>query len=345
MNSWLFITPDAPPAAGGVARYVEGVLEQEGTRVILRSSHLSWPMPYGWLRSVWMLWRERWRYDGVLLTHAVPFGTAAWIASYLTRRPYAVILHGLDYQLARANPMRRVVMRRVLRGATRVITANAWLREQMLADDPILNIEVRYPILTQHIERAAREFVRPTLPRTPWTILTVARLVPRKGHLQALHAIAALPEEIRSKIRYRILGDGPQYNAIAAEIHTFGLESLVEFQRVVSDQDVLHAYRSSDVFLMPVEPDPIDREGLGIVYLEAAAFALPIIATDIPGVQEAVISNKTGLLVPPGDLGALTAALETLYKDRDLGHRLGDAGRTRILSQFIASERPSVLPL
>jgi glycosyltransferase involved in cell wall biosynthesis len=70
-------------------------------------------------------------------------------------------------------------------------------------------------------------------------------------------------------------------------------------------------------------------EGFGLVYLEAGAHGLPVIAHDIGGVPEAVVHEETGLLVQPGDTPALTAAFSRLIADAALRHRLGTAGRIR----------------
>jgi glycosyltransferase involved in cell wall biosynthesis len=92
---------------------------------------------------------------------------------------------------------------------------------------------------------------------------------------------------------------------------------------------VAPVYASSDIFVLPSED-----EGFGLVFLEAAAYGLPSIGTHVGGIPEAVLDNVTGLLVPPGDSVALTAAITRLVRDADLRSRLGRAGMARAAEEF-----------
>jgi glycosyltransferase involved in cell wall biosynthesis len=79
---------------------------------------------------------------------------------------------------------------------------------------------------------------------------------------------------------------------------------------------------------------PADKEGLGVSLLQASAAAVPIVASRAGGLPEAVADGVSGLLTPPGDPAALADALHRLLADADLRHRLGAAGRARILAEF-----------
>jgi glycosyltransferase involved in cell wall biosynthesis len=79
---------------------------------------------------------------------------------------------------------------------------------------------------------------------------------------------------------------------------------------------------------------PSRREGFGVVCAEAMAYGRPVVAGDVGGLRDLVRHEETGLLVPPGDVGALRAALQRLLADSDLRRRFGEAGRTRIAEHF-----------
>jgi glycosyltransferase involved in cell wall biosynthesis len=95
------------------------------------------------------------------------------------------------------------------------------------------------------------------------------------------------------------------------------------------------AYAAADVLVLPSVLDSRnDTEGLGVVLLEAMSYGVPVIASRIGGIPDIVGDGATGLLVPPGDAGALAAALERLAVDPSLRARLGSAGREHVRAQF-----------
>ena len=91
-----------------------------------------------------------------------------------------------------------------------------------------------------------------------------------------------------------------------------------------------------DVFVLPSR-----HEGLGVAILEAMAMALPVVASAVGGIPEAVAAGRTGLLVPAEDPDALAAAILTLGRDRAHARRLGAAGRDRVLAEFSMSAMTS----
>ena len=163
------------------------------------------------------------------------------------------------------------------------------------------------------------------------TLLTVGRLVARKGHLKVLEAIKDLPH-----INYLIVGDGPELKNIKGMISNFGLSERVKIETDVSDGQLADIYRQSDIFVMPSVKSESDREGFGIVYIEAGLFGLPVIATDQPGVNEAVLDEQTGLLIEDSVSG-IQRAIKELANDRELRIQLGQSGRERVLNYFTRS--------
>lgn len=172
------------------------------------------------------------------------------------------------------------------------------------------------------------------LPGTKTVILTVARLNPRKGQLEVLHALQALPPAQRTSLEYWLVGaHGKEnydnlLNAAAAQA-----DFPVRFLGDIPDEKLGTIYAQADIFSMTSMPHKHSVEGFGLVYLEAGAHGLPIVAHAIGGVPEAVIDGETGLLVAPGDTAALTQAFARLLDDSSLRRRLGEAGRTRALSR------------
>jgi phosphatidylinositol alpha-1,6-mannosyltransferase len=161
-------------------------------------------------------------------------------------------------------------------------------------------------------------------------ILTVARLNPRKGQLQVITALKALPSAQQASIEYWLVGCHTKDNyddllRAAAASAAFP----VKFLGDVPDAELSEVYARADIFAMTSMPHKQSVEGFGLVYLEAGARGLPVIAHDIGGVAEAVVHEKTGLLVTPGDTAALTNAFARLISDRSLREQFGRAGRVR----------------
>lgn len=157
-------------------------------------------------------------------------------------------------------------------------------------------------------------------------LLTVARLVARKGVDDVLDAVAQLVPE-RPSLRYVVVGDGPERARLEAHAAALGLGGHVRFVGTQSDAALASWYAAADVFVMAPRTQPPDVEGFGLVYLEAGAAGLPVVGTRSGGVPDAIADGETGLLVPEGDPAALAEALRTLLDRPDLRERFGAAGR------------------
>src|SRR5438445_9182725 len=158
--------------------------------------------------------------------------------------------------------------------------------------------------------------------RTPgWlTILFVGRLESRKGFPTLLEAYGALRRE-RANVRLVVVGDGPMRWGYERQAEAFGIPD-VQFCGHVSAELIPRYYASADVFCAPAS----GGESFGIVLLEAMASGVPVAASDIPGFSQVVAPGEDGLLVPPRDPEAWTAALGTLLDDPPTRRRMGQNG-------------------
>jgi glycosyltransferase involved in cell wall biosynthesis len=162
------------------------------------------------------------------------------------------------------------------------------------------------------------------VPDTAFVVVTLGRLVPVKGIDRLIGAVATLGAGAATVLL--IAGDGPErgrLEAAGAKLPPGGCRLLGEMD---DPSDLLAA---ADAFALPSL-----LEGYPLVLLEAAFFGLPCIATDVGGVREAVTDGGTGLIVPPGDEGALASALAALRGDGELRERLGRAARERAEREF-----------
>lgn len=337
----LLITPDFPPNEGGVARYLRAVAEHFKSRIeVLADPHpawntfdptagypiyrapllsrLLWPR---WLKTVKYLWTYRQRYDVILVSHILPIGSAAWLAKKFTGDPYVVFVHGMDIRLAMSSSRKRRLATQVLKGAQLVVANSQALARELSRDFGIHEVLVVYPCVTAIPST-------PLKPSTPFSLLTVSRLVERKGHTHVLNALAHLrgTGDLQDFI-YHIVGEGPMEQSLRSMADTLGLTSHVVFHGKVSDEERQKLYEQAHVFVMPVSQDTQDKEGFGLVYIEAAAAGVPSIATRVEGVDEAVIDEQTGILLESQDEQMLANAILRLARDSSLREQLGAAAR------------------
>ncbi len=173
-------------------------------------------------------------------------------------------------------------------------------------------------------------------PENPAILLSVGRAVAKKGYEDLLSALALLPNDLAW--RFVHIGGGPLARKLVRLSRRLGLEPRIEWRGAQSQPGVLAAYREADLFALApkVAPDG-DRDGLPNVLIEAQSQGLACVATAVSATPEAILDGVTGLLAPPGDLGALARAIESLVRDPERRARLGAAGAARVRSAFDAT--------
>jgi glycosyltransferase involved in cell wall biosynthesis len=165
------------------------------------------------------------------------------------------------------------------------------------------------------------------------TILSVGRLVEKKGTRDLLAALGRLPAHCHWRLV--LVGSGPLDRDLRRHAVELGISERIEWRGPMTQAELLVEYRSADIFALAskVAGDG-DRDGLPNVLMEAQTQGLACIATWVSAIPELIDSGVTGLLVPPESPDALADALYKLIVDPDLRNRLGNAGRTRVAAEF-----------
>ena len=166
-------------------------------------------------------------------------------------------------------------------------------------------------------------------------VVCVSRLVPRKGQDML---IRALPE-VRRRVpdaALLVVGAGPDADRLRRLAASAGVDDRVVFTGEVPWAEVPAHFAAGDVFAMPCRTRKagLDVEGLGMVYLEASATGLPVVAGDSGGAPDAVREGETGFVVPGRDIAAIADRVATLLADRDLARRMGRAGRAWVEAEW-----------
>lgn len=349
-SPFVLVTLDYPPERGGVARYLgELVRVSEGQLSVVvpethattgpgtvRARRLFAPSRWSW-RPMIRVFRDL-AHDGhqvALVSHVLPVGTAASIARWFGGIPYVVLVHGLDIRLASQRPHRRWLAGWVLRRAACVVANSGAVAAEVQRLWPELT---RVEVLTPAVE--PRTFFSKEAARTELGIaanerllLTVARLVPRKGIDMAIRLLERHPDW-----RYVVIGSGVDEARLRdlADMHAPGR---VQFLTSADDAARDLWFAASDVFVFLARENESDVEGFGIAPLEASQAGLPVLAGNSGGVCEAVVDEVTGILVDPNHLQTIEAGFVRLANDEALRQRLGEAGKCRVADSFRWPER------
>jgi phosphatidylinositol alpha-1,6-mannosyltransferase len=299
----------------------------------------------------WNLWRARRmlgarvRRDPPQLVIAGNLRPLGPLAAHLARAagaPLVQILHGGDLlQASRRwgrHPLKRYRLQRLL-GAARLHAVNsrytARLAERLGVPRERIALvppEVDTDHFTPSVSAPAREARRRELgfDARDTVALFVGRLVERKGLgdlFSALHSLLASDAALARRLQLLVAGPGDlaHWQQRAREA---GVAERVRLLGPVDREALPDLYRAADLFVGPSRDSEAhdDPESFGIVFLEAAACGLAVLATRTGGIPEAVDEGASGLLVPPGDAAALAAAWRRLALDEDLRDRLGRAG-------------------
>jgi colanic acid/amylovoran biosynthesis glycosyltransferase len=170
---------------------------------------------------------------------------------------------------------------------------------------------------------------------SPLHVLTVCRLVEKKGVDTLIRALADVRTRHGISWRLTIAGDGPQRDDLVALARLLKCDDHIHWLGGVDNTRVPSLMNAADVFAMPCRVDRNgDRDGIPVAMIEAMACGMPVVAGDLPAIRELVRDRETGRLVDGANATATADALVHLANDKLERRRLGDAGRQRVLEEF-----------
>ncbi|MFG1741989.1 glycosyltransferase family 4 protein [Micromonospora chalcea] len=352
MSRTLLITNDFPPRPGGIQSFVHNlaVRQPPGSVVVYASSwrgaeKFDADQPFEVVRErtrvllpTPLIARRAARLARAYDCDTVWFGAAAplgLLATGLRRRAgirrAVALTHGHEVGWA-ALPGARSALRRIGRGVDVTTYLGEYTRTRLARVlDGLTELRRLAPgvdVETYHPDVDGKEVrKRLGLADRP-VVVCVSRLVPRKGQDML---IRALPE-IRRRVpgaALLVVGGGPYRSTLEKLARQAGLEHDVVFTGSVPSDALPAHYAAGDVYAMPCRTRNrgLDVEGLGIVYLEAGATGLPVVAGDSGGAPDAVRDGETGYVVSGRDVAQLADRVATLLADRDLARQFGAAGR------------------
>jgi len=165
-------------------------------------------------------------------------------------------------------------------------------------------------------------------------LLTVARLVPRKGHLTVMQALRDVKQRFPN-VAYVIVGEGEYRERLERGIAEYGLQEHVIMAGRAADDELCGYYTLADLMVMPSHDIPgKPTEGFGLTFLEANCCGTPVIGSRTGGIPDAIADGRSGLLVPPRDPRALAAAIQRLLGEPGAARVMGRTGQERARTQF-----------
>ncbi len=360
MKKLLIATIEFPPQKGGIANYLAGLAEALPTdKVAVLASKYSgaknfdsrekykiyrknllskfiWPK---WLPLVWHLWRtaRREKVEVILVGQVLPVGTAAMILKKFFKIPYFVSCHGMDILTAARDPRKKKLMNKILEQASGIVANSEFTRNELIKlGVPESKIIVIYPCVVKK-DGIAPDKILEIKNRLGLAdkkiILTVGRLVARKGQDGAIEAMPKILEKIPNAI-YVVVGDGPEDEKLKVKSEKLKLENNILFTGEISEEKKLAFYQLCDVFVMTPRQIGADVEGFGMVYLEANQYGKPVVAGGSGGVAEAVVDGVTGLIVDSENADKIAEAVIKILTDENLAKKLGEQGKERVEKEF-----------
>jgi len=215
-----------------------------------------------------------------------------------------------------------------LRDAEVVLTCTAAGREMLQQHAGSTPVHLVYHGVD--VEEVAPRVILPGPPR----VLTVGRLVEKKGHDTLIRAAGLLRDE-GVAFTLRIAGDGPEWPVLQRLVHKLDLAERVTFLGPLNTAEVRAEYGSATVFALGCRRlENGDRDGLPNVLLEAMAHGLPVVGSTQAGIAEAAEHERNSLLVPPDDPAAFAEALRRLLTDPELARQLGAGAKASVRERF-----------
>ncbi|THF81618.1 glycosyltransferase family 4 protein [Cohnella fermenti] len=253
-------------------------------------------------------------------------------------RRYIISTHGMDMLMFRRFPGLNQVVKLILRKADGVLTNSEYTRRLVLeygVDSRRISIVNPGVESIYHKREPSPELIARHDLAGRYVLLTVGRLVTRKGHDRVIEALPAILKRIPNAV-YMIVGDGPERERLERLAKEEGVADAVRFVGSVSGSERLNEYfnLASQFIMVARELKEGNAEGFGIVYLEAASACVPVIAGRSGGASEAVLDGVTGLLVDPESTGEIAKAVVRLRSDAPLRERLIRNGCRRAKTQF-----------
>jgi phosphatidylinositol alpha-1,6-mannosyltransferase len=334
----LIVTNDYPPRPGGIQMYLKNLVEAYPDEVHVVAPHdpnadvdevgvsrgsTSYMLPTRATAQTIAAAAERFEPDAILFGAPHPLSFLGDLLRRAFGVPIGVLSHGAEITIPGAAPGLRQVLGRTLASAdVRFAVSRYTARKvQRISGKPV-------EFLGAGVDTETFRPSSETLFKDPPVVGCVSRFVPRKGQARLIQAAAILDRDVE----LLFVGKGRTEDHLRRKADKLGVR--VRFEIDVPWSQISDLYREMDIFCMPCQSrwGGLEVEGLGLVFLEAAATGLPVLAGDSGGSPETVLPGQSGFVV--ADIDAIVEGLEMLLGDPPAARGMGEEGRRFVESEF-----------
>lgn len=276
-----------------------------------------------------------------------PQDFAGMLFRKLRGTPLLVFVHGDEVNQTQRRRLQPRLRDAIYRAADAIVVANRFAYERLI---DILRSPDRITMITPGVDTS---LFYPG-PRPEWIrsqfqagndplILTVGRLVKKKGHETVLRSLPAVLKRF-PQTKYLVVGDGPERERLQNLAIGLGLSECVQFAGNIPNYCIADYYRAADVFCLLNQEDATgDIESFGMVFVEAGASGKPVIGGRSGGTAQSILDGRTGMLCEPGNSSQLSDLLLLLLSSHELRTRMGESGLARARDEFNWSSRAAQL--
>lgn len=322
----LFITRNYPPKVGGLEEYSYNLIREFGSRdtthkITLSKSikHLIWFLPYSFFKALYLI--RKYSIQSVHLCDGL-LSSVGLLLKLLTGAKVTVTIHGLD--ITYDNPFYQMFIPWCLSRLDGVVCVSHSTRDEcvrriiLCPNCTVIPNGIRPDQL--YLQQSKNE-LRRKLENLIGISLENKKILFTIGHLVKRKGVAWFVENVMPRLEgsylYVVAGEGPERRTIQEIVDRNNLQDRVLLLGEVSDEVRKLIYNASDIFIMPNITVPGDVEGFGIVALEAGSCGLPVVASNIQGMRDAVIDGKTGCLVEEWDVDGFVGRITDMDLDKD----------------------------
>ncbi len=358
----LIVATDFKPKEGGIAEYIHNkarFLQLQGENIAVLAPHMKndkqfdkkcgynvirYPLkhlnlhniktPFNTKKLLLKLYisSRKFNPDCLFLPHYMEISHLCMIISIILKIPYFTTAHGLEVSTNRGNLLNKLNRKIFFKYASKVFCVSSFTQGKVvkLGVKPEKTITIPNGIDNKKFKPInSSEIKERHNLKNRKVILTIARLIRRKGIDKVIESMPKVLDKIPNTV-YLIGGTGPLENELKNLTRKYNLQDKVVFLGHIPEREKTRYYNACDVFIMPSrELKNGDTEGFGLVFLEANACGKPVVGGRSGGVIDAIIKDKTGLLINPLDTDEIAKAICSLLMNKKSSRKLGSIGKQR----------------